>query len=78
MVLPCKAEIQYLLILPPLEYVILYTNLFSVHNALGKVAHSRSLTSLEQYKTAITNTRPLGYERVYLPLFKVAGTSFHI
>ena len=29
-------------------------------------------------KTAVTANRPLGYERVYLPLYKMADTSFHI
>ena len=29
-------------------------------------------------KTGAYMTRPLGYERVYLPLYKVADTPFHI
>ena len=35
-------------------------------------------TALYKFKSLIDKIRPLGYERVYLPLCKMADTPFHI
>ena len=62
-----------------------YTAL-SWHDITSREGHARMLSMFTELFTAVsagpvikgTSRRPFRYERVYLPLYKVADTPFHI